>query len=65
MNKYTLYWLGGKREVVEGNDIADAMNRAGYGNGALRALDFFAYGDDNCYEWKERDGKKAWVKKEV
>ena len=40
MNKYNLHWLDGKQEVVEGNDIADAFSRAGYGLGALPALDW-------------------------
>lgn len=31
MNKFTLYWRGGKRQVVEGDDPANTMTRAGYG----------------------------------
>lgn len=38
---FTLHWFGGKTETVEGVDIADACRRAGIGNGALRALDFY------------------------
>ena len=41
MKKYRLHWLGGKKEVVQGIDIADACRRAGIGNGALRALDYY------------------------
>lgn len=51
MAKFTLYWLTGSREVVEGKDAADAMNNAGYGGGAVRALDFYAKGDDHDWEW--------------
>lgn len=51
MNQFTLYWLGGKRQVVEGSDIAAAMMNAGYGAGALRALDFYAPGDDKHWQW--------------
>jgi len=51
MKKYTHYWLDGKREVVTGMDAADAMTKAGYGNGALRALDFWANGDCTDYVW--------------
>jgi hypothetical protein len=59
-NKYTLYWLTGQREVVTGFNVAEAMTLAGYGNGALGALDFFAYGDNKEYTW---DGEKhKWVK---
>ena len=59
-NKYTLYWLTGQREVVEGFNVGEAMTLAGYGNGALGALDFFAYGDNKEHTW---DGeKRKWVK---
>jgi hypothetical protein len=37
--KYSLHWLDGKTEIVCGNDIADAITKAGYSNGALAALD--------------------------
>lgn len=43
--KFTLYWLSGRTEVVEGTDIADAVRKAGYGGGALRALDYYQKGD--------------------
>ena len=48
---YTFYWLDGKRQVLPGSDAADALNRAGYGAGALRALDFHAKGDNDEYAW--------------
>ena len=40
MRTFILYWLDGKEEKVRGNDIADAFMRAGYGGGALAALDY-------------------------
>jgi hypothetical protein len=46
--KFTLYWRDGKSEVVRGKDIANAMNRAGYGAGALGALDFYTNGDSRA-----------------
>lgn len=48
---YTLYWRDGKLENVRGRDIADAMNRAGYGGGATAALDFFSHGKTPSYFW--------------
>ena len=39
--KYKLYWLDGTEEVVEGQNIADACNKAGIGAGAIRALDYY------------------------
>ena len=58
MNKYIMYWLDGKKENVEGNSFKEASTNAGYGIGALRALDFYSDNNDN-YEWNQ----KTWVKK--
>lgn len=57
---FTLFWLTGQRQVVHGRDIAEAMTLAGYSNGALRALDFYAEGDNHEYRWvpDERDWKR-------
>ena len=54
MNTFTLYWLDGKRETCKGRDIADAMNKKGYGNGAIMALDFHAKGNCMDYVWNEK-----------
>lgn len=44
-DSFTLFWLDGKSEIVHGKDIADAMTQAGYGQGAVPALDFHGKGD--------------------
>lgn len=62
MNKYTLYWLDGKREIIDGIKISDAFMRAGYSNGALQALDFHAIGD--CDKWIWDKEKHKWIKKQ-
>ena len=59
MNTYTFYWLDGKRQVLKGTDPADALRRAGYGQGALRALDFYENGESDDYEWSNH----TWMKK--
>ncbi|MFA6536899.1 MAG: hypothetical protein WCT18_00695 [Patescibacteria group bacterium] len=59
MNKFTLFWSDGKRQVVEGKDLADACLRAGIQVGAFVALAFFLTGEDYSYEWKD----KKWQKK--
>ena len=41
MKTFILHWLDGKEEEIEGYSIADAFTRAGYGSGALRALDWY------------------------
>ncbi len=46
--RFILHWLHGKPETIEGYDIADAVSRAGYGGGAMRALDY----------WEEVEGKE-------
>lgn len=61
MNTYTLYWLTGDRQIVRGNDPAQAMTLAGIGNGALPALDFYAAGDDHDYEWDTKNRK--WIER--
>ncbi len=37
--KFELCWLDGNKEIVEGEDIAAACNKAGIGQGAIIALD--------------------------
>ena len=41
MKIFKLYWLDGEIEEVRGNTIADAFTRAGYGAGAIGALDYY------------------------
>ncbi len=42
MKKFKLHWLcEPKEQIVEGYDIADAFRRAGYGGGAINALDWY------------------------
>lgn len=38
---FILHWLNGKTEEVKGTTIADAFTNAGYGAGALGALDYY------------------------
>ena len=40
--KFVLHWVGDKRtDTVEGDDIANAFTRHGYGAGAVNALDCY------------------------
>lgn len=41
MRKFKLHWLDGKVEEVEGDSISDAFTNAGYGAGAMIALDWW------------------------
>ena len=38
---FILHWLGGSNETVKGYTISDAFMKAGYGGGAIRALDWY------------------------
>jgi hypothetical protein len=61
--KFTLYWRDGKREVVQGRTISEAFMLAGYGGGAMRALDFYANGEDHRYWWDEKG--REWHNEEI
>ena len=64
LKNFTFYWLDGKRAVFEGLSPADAFTRAGYGQGASPALDFWDVGDTHNYEWNSKN--RSWDKiKEV
>lgn len=57
---YTLFWLTGNSEIVEGDTISEALNGAGYSAGALRALDFYSEGDKiGDYSWVS--SSRSWV----
>lgn len=58
---FFIYWRDGRKQQVVGRDIADAFTRAGYGGGAINAVDFYKQGVDN-YEWNAE--KKTWVSTE-
>ncbi|QRE00149.1 hypothetical protein [Burkholderia phage BCSR5] len=59
MKKFILYWLDGKLEHIEGNTIAQAMGAAGYGAGAIAALDF--YDESTEVKWRWNAELKTWV----
>jgi len=41
METFRVYWLSGGTELIKGNDITDAFRRAGYGTGAIHAVDWY------------------------
>lgn len=38
---FRFHWLDGKVEELRGHSASEALNRAGYGQGAIRALDYW------------------------
>ena len=59
MNTYTLFWIGGKKEIATGDSISDAFSNLGYGGGAIRALDFYSNCQDDSFEWDKES--REWV----
>jgi hypothetical protein len=57
---FTVYWRDGKKEVLKGRTFADALNQAGYGQGALPALDF--YDDVGTFKYTWNETTKHWDK---
>jgi len=58
---YTFFWKDGKKETLAGANLAEAMNKAGYGHGALAAMDFYASGKG--YGWKWNKETSQWEQK--
>jgi len=54
-----MFWRTGQREVLKGQTMEDALSRAGYGAGAIPALDFYANGNNDNYIWD--DALREWI----
>ena len=61
--KFTFYWRGGSRQVLQGDTPTNALNEAGYGGGAIAGLDFYASGDCTKYTWNKN--KREWRKEKT
>lgn len=59
---FSLYWLTGAVQTVTGTSLTAAMNNAGYGAGALSALDFHAEGEPDP-DWYWDDEARSWKRK--
>lgn len=59
VKRFTFFWMDGNRDVFDGNSPEDALNKAGYGVGAIRGLDFYAEGERNEWAWFK---SKGWIK---
>lgn len=59
---FTLYWLNGDRSIISGPSIERAFTAAGYGAGAVAAVDWY---DEGITETHYRNKiEKKWVKYE-
>lgn len=61
-NYYTLYWRNGDRNVISGKTIEEAFTAAGYGAGAIHALDWYDEGVTETHYYHTKDSE--WVKYE-
>jgi hypothetical protein len=41
LKKFKIHWMHGETQIIEGYTISAAFNTAGFGQGALRALDYW------------------------
>jgi hypothetical protein len=57
---YTLYWKKGKREILKGTTINDALRRGGYTPQEKSKIELFFKGVRNDYKFF----KGKWVKVE-
>ena len=58
--EFTIYWRYNEKSIVKGFSEQDAFTKAGFGAGALNAVDFFMAGNNNEYKWNEKT--KYWDK---
>ena len=61
-NSFRLYWLDGTTEVIKGESFDKAFTNRGYTRGAIRALDFFSYGEEQTHTWNSK--LHDWVPKD-
>ena len=55
---FTVYWRYNEKTIIKGLNEADAFRKAGFGGGALKAVDFFATGENSDYTWNSTT--KEW-----
>jgi len=59
--KFTLYWNDGKKEVIEGTSVFDAISRNGYTSKSKTELAYAVSGDDDSLKWNAV--KNQWEKR--
>lgn len=60
--KFTIYWKDGSRKVITGVTMEDAFTAAGYGAGAVAAIDWYDNGISQTHHYNMET--KEWVKYE-
>ncbi len=57
--RHTLYWKNGNKEEAHGDNVIDAVARAGHGGDAIRSLDFYS-DDTDQDEYVYNAAGKEW-----
>lgn len=58
---FVVYWRYGEHTVMKGKTIEEAFTKAGYGGGAIAAVDFYNRDSEPRYVWNKEE--KEWMKK--
>jgi len=57
-NEFVLFWLDGKKQNVNGENVGNAIKNAGYGIDDLQKLDFFSNKEDEIdFLWNDSNNK--------
>ena len=59
MKRYSVFWKNGHQEILNGNDITDALIKAGYTLEDLHLLSFYLPGVHTGFFWSECH--KKWI----
>jgi hypothetical protein len=62
MKEYTVYWKDGRREVVKGWNVADALLNAGYEVRSSRLVAFYFMGANHDYKWDQHTSRWESIK---
>jgi hypothetical protein len=61
MLTWTLFWKNGKREVIHGTDLDDALTNNGHTMESVKNTQFYTQGRCKSYEYDEET--KEWIHK--
>jgi hypothetical protein len=59
MKAFTFYWKNGKREVLKGADVVEALMNAGYTAASLNRLAFYTPEENHDFFWDE--SSNSWI----
>lgn len=65
LKTFTVFWVDGKREVLQGYDVIDSLARSGHNDVSrmIWALEFIVNGDSQKYAWNAE--KQEWIERDI